>query len=110
MQLNKYAEFTRTTAIYPDACTGYVSELQYLALGLAGEAGEVANKVKKLYRDGDSQEKRDELPKELGDVFWYLARLCDALDMAPEDVLSMNFTKLMSRKNRDRLGGDGDNR
>jgi NTP pyrophosphatase (non-canonical NTP hydrolase) len=110
MDLNRYKEFTRTTAIYPDAGTGKLPELMYLALGLAGEAGEVANKVKKLFRDGDSEEKRDRLKGEIGDVFWYLARLCDALDLNPEDILQANADKLSSRKERGVIGGSGDER
>jgi NTP pyrophosphatase (non-canonical NTP hydrolase) len=110
MKLNEYAEFTRTTAIYPDAKTGAVPELMYLALGLAGEAGEVANKVKKLFRDGDSPQKRAQLEAELGDVFWYLARLCDALGLEPEAILAQNAQKLTSRLERGVIGGEGDHR
>jgi len=110
MNLNDYKNFTRTTAIYPEANTGQVPELMYLALGLAGESGEVANKVKKLYRDGDDPAKREQLQGELGDVFWYLARLCDALGLEPEDLLQANADKLSSRKQRGVIGGSGDNR
>jgi NTP pyrophosphatase (non-canonical NTP hydrolase) len=110
MKLNEYAKFTRTTAIYPHARTGAVPELMYLALGLAGEAGEVANKVKKLFRDGDSPEKRAHLEGEIGDVFWYLARLCDALGLEPEVILAQNAQKLTSRLERGVIGGDGDHR
>lgn len=110
MNLNEYRNFTRTTAIYPEAGTGAVHELMYLSLGLAGEAGEVANNVKKLYRDGDDAARREKLKTEIGDVLWYLVRLCDALALDPEDVVRANAAKLASRQDRGVLGGSGDNR
>lgn len=80
-----YQRFTRTTAIYPGA-EGYGSEslpaLRYLGLGLVGESGEIADKVKKIIRDNDSNlddEQKDALLKEAGDVLWYAARLVDHL-------------------------------
>ena len=76
--IEQYQAFAKGTAIYPEAGSGSINELMYLSLGLVGEAGEVANKVKKLYRDGDSSEKREAIGAELGDVFWYIARLYDA--------------------------------
>ena len=110
MNLHEYRDFSRTTAIYPESLTGAVPEIMYLALGLAGEAGEVANHVKKLYRDGDDLVRRERLAGELGDVFWYLVRLTDALGLDPEQVMAANAAKLASRKDRGRLGGDGDTR
>lgn len=110
MNLNDYCTFTRTTAIYPEAGQGTVPELMYLALGLSGEAGEVANNVKKLYRDGDNPARREKLAAELGDVFWYLVRLIDALGLDPSQVVADNAAKLASRKARGVLGGDGDRR
>ena len=116
MNLSEYTAFTRTTAIYPDANLGNTTELMYLALGLAGEAGEVANKIKKLYRDSHSEgsyayyEKRKALEDELGDVLWYWARLCDALNRVPDNVIVANVTKLTRRQANGSLKGDGDNR
>ena len=110
MTLDEYRDFARTTAIYPESLTGQVPELMYLSLGLAGEAGEVANNVKKLYRDGDDQARRDKLAAELGDVFWYLVRLTDALGLDPSAVVEANANKLASRKSRGVLSGDGDQR
>lgn len=95
------------------------NKLIYLTLGINGEAGEIAEKVKKLIRDcGDgsgnvpeiTEEKREELKKELGDVLWYLAGIATALDLSLEDVAVGNIEKLASRKERDVIGGSGDNR
>jgi len=108
--LKEYQDWTVTTAMYPHAETGNVEELMYLALGLTGEAGEVANKVKKLFRDGESQELRTELAKELGDVMWYMARLSSVLKVDLTETLAKNVAKLESRKARGVLTGSGDNR
>lgn len=108
--LAAYQEWTDSTAVYPHAGSGNIEELMYAALGLTGEAGEVSNKIKKLFRDGDSAEKRAELAKEIGDVMWYVARLARVLDINLEDVLAANQAKLESRKARGVLGGNGDNR
>lgn len=112
MELRDYAAQTIDTAIYKDAGTGNLSELNYLTLGLAGEAGEAANKIKKLYRDKGSNtpEHRHAIGLELGDVFWYLVRLCDALGVSPETVLSNNWDKLHKRKVAGTIGGSGDDR
>ncbi len=110
MNANEYQKWTAETAIYPEASTGSVNELMYCTLGLAGEAGEVANIVKKLHRDGDSAEKRENLKKELSDVMWYAARIAQALDISLEDLLELNYTKIADRKARSVLAGSGDNR
>jgi len=108
MNANSYQQWTLSTAIYPGAGTGNDSELSYLALGLNGEAGEVADKIKKHLRDG----KLDigGIIYELGDVCWYIARLADSLGYSLEDILAINNAKLESRKTRDVLTGNGDNR
>lgn len=108
MHLNDYLDATNQTAIYPEAGTGSDLELYYLSLGLTSEAGEVAGKIKKLIRDG----KLDigNLAYELGDCFWYLARLCDAIGYEPEDVLTININKLLKRKEANTLQGSGDHR
>lgn len=108
--LKEYQDWTVTTAMYPHAETGNVEELMYLALGLTGEAGEVSNKVKKLFRDGESQELRTELAKELGDVMWYMARLSSVLKVDLTETLAKNVAKLESRKARGVITGSGDNR
>ena len=108
MNANSYQQWTLSTAIYPGAGTGNDNELSYLALGLNGEAGEVADKIKKHLRDG----KLDigGIIYELGDVCWYVARLADSLGYSLEDILEINHSKLESRKTRDALTGSGDNR
>lgn len=100
-----YQQWTRTTAIYPDQ-----HNLTYTTLGLASEAGEVAGKVKKILRDGDSDELRDAAVAELGDVLWYLARVSDELGVDLSWLAVTNRVKLESRLERDKLQGSGDNR
>lgn len=108
MTLNEYQEFTSTTAVYP------VDEgLWYTALGLAGEAGEVAGKVSKIIRDRNgipTELDKKEIAKELGDVAWFLARLADELGYELAEIIDDNAAKLISRKERGVLGGSGDNR
>jgi len=105
--LNYYQSSAVDTAIYPKK-----AELEYLTLGLSGEAGEIANKVKKILRgdkEFDEVAKKD-LAAELGDVLWYLAVLADALDVRLSQVATDNIRKLMDRKERNVLKGSGDNR
>jgi NTP pyrophosphatase (non-canonical NTP hydrolase) len=85
----------------------------YPTLGLVNEAGEVAGKVKKIFRDkqgviGDAE--REALKQELGDVLWYLAQICTELDLTLEEVAEANLQKLFSRLERNAIGGDGDTR
>ena len=108
-----YEATTASTAIYPGARERTIEGIVYLALGLTGEAGEVANKVKKIVRDyGDDApyELIEAIADELGDVFWYLVRLCDELGYSPADVMSANAQKLLDRKRRGTIQGSGDNR
>lgn len=98
-----YQEKTSETAIYPED-----QALQYLALGLNGEAGEVAEKIKKHIRDG--KELDEDFAKELGDVLWYLAQLINELDADMSEVAQANLDKLFDRKSRDKIQGSGDNR
>jgi NTP pyrophosphatase (non-canonical NTP hydrolase) len=88
-------------------------EFMHLVLGLVGEAGEVAEKVKKLVRDqgGDLERlDRDDMAAELGDVMWYTAVLANFLDLSLNDVAQRNIDKLADRQSRAVLGGSGDNR
>ena len=97
------------TAIFPKE-----KALEYLTLGLTGEAGEIANKVKKFIRDGASKEeylaKRIEIGYEIGDVMWYCAVLAEELDMNLGHIMEKNLEKLADRKKRGKLSGSGDNR
>lgn len=88
-------------------------EFMHLVLGLVGEAGEIAEKVKKLVRDknGDvAQLDRDDMAAELGDVLWYAAVLANFLDLSLDDIAQRNVDKLADRQRRAALGGSGDNR
>lgn len=88
-------------------------DLLLQVLGICGEAGEIAEKMKKIVRDKDgviSDEDRELMAKELGDVLWYLARFAQSIDMTIEDVARLNIEKLESRRNRGVVSGDGDNR
>ena len=102
MNFDEYQKFARSTAIYPDEC-----KVVYPALGLCGEAGEVAEKVKKNIRDGKSLAG---LALELGDVLWYISTLADDLGVTLEEVAKANIEKLQSRMERNKIKGDGDNR
>ena len=109
MDMNEYQKSAQQTAIYP---SGLWVGLVYTALGLNGESGEIAEKVKKLLRDDKTmtEEHRQELILELGDVLWYVANLAKELDVSLEEVAAQNITKLESRNKRNMLGGSGDNR
>ena len=85
----------------------------YPTLGLANEAGEVAGKIKKLFRDKGGRitdADRESLKLELGDVLWYLAQICTELDLDLGEVADANLEKLFSRQERGTLGGEGDQR
>jgi NTP pyrophosphatase (non-canonical NTP hydrolase) len=102
MTFDEYQEFARSTAIYPTTC-----KVTYPTLGLCGEAGEVAEKVKKYMRDGKSL---DGVGLELGDVLWYISALADDLGVTLEEVAQANVDKLKSRMERNKIKGDGDYR
>ena len=108
MTLNEYQQHALETAIYPEE-----SRIVYPTLGLTGEAGEVADKVKKVIRDGHRDftlEKKAEIMKEIGDVLWYCATLSHDLGYDLEEVAQTNVDKLRSRMERNRISGSGDNR
>lgn len=97
------------TAIYPTLGHPIV----YPALGLGGEVGEVAEKVKKMCRDDNcelSEERRQALKKELGDVFWYLSETARQAGFTLSEIATANIEKLKARKERGKLQGDGDDR
>lgn len=109
MTFEEYQKRSRETAVYPDRDNNVV----YPTLGLAGEAGEVAEKVKKAIRDDGgvfTDMKRVELTKELGDVLWYIAQIATELQLSFEQIAVQNIDKLASRKARSVLTGSGDDR
>jgi NTP pyrophosphatase (non-canonical NTP hydrolase) len=104
-----YQMNSRKTAVYPMAG----DNLLYPTLGLCGEAGEVAEKVKKMIRDDGgvlSGERRAALSKELGDVLWYVSQLATEADLDLDEIAESNLEKLLSRQERNVLHGSGDNR
>ena len=108
MDFNEYQKLAATTMIY-----GEGNKVIYPTLGLCGEAGEVAEQIKKVLRDNNgifTDEKREEIKKELGDVIWYLAAISTDLGLDLNEVAELNIDKLFSRKKRNKIHGDGDNR
>lgn len=108
LDFDTYQERIADFAVYPQKNTGSPQELSYLALGLTGEAGEVAEKIKKYLRDGELDKLL--VAKELGDVLWYLTRLANALGDDLFSVAVMNIQKLQDRQDRGKLHGSGDER
>ena len=109
MDLNQYQKLARKTARYPNVGNNPI----YPTLGLTGEAGEVADKVKKVLRDrnGDfDPEVCNEIMRELGDVLWYVAQLSSELGFDLEHVAQTNIDKLSDRAKRNTISGDGDHR
>lgn len=109
MDLNAYQQSARKTARYPDVGSNPI----YPTLGLTGEAGEVADKVKKVLRDRGGcfdPEVREAIKLELGDVLWYVAQLSSELGFSLEEVATSNLEKLSSRAARGQLSGSGDQR
>jgi NTP pyrophosphatase (non-canonical NTP hydrolase) len=108
VDLSEYQRLSRRTAEYPRT-----DWLAYPALGLAGEAGEVAEHAKKAIRDDAgtiSEERRAAMAKELGDVLWYVAQLASELELDLSDIAETNLEKLLSRQRRGVLSGSGDDR
>ena len=109
MDLNHYQRKSRRTALYPDVGNNPI----YPTLGLVGEAGEVADKVKKILRDHkgifDSASK-EAIKLELGDVLWYISQLSSEFGFSLEEVAQSNIDKLRSRAKRGKISGSGDRR
>jgi len=107
LNFNEYQEWTSTTSILNDM------QIDYFTIALAGEVGEIAEKVKKVFRDKngvfDPKDKKA-LAKELGDVMWYIAQFSRNLGYPLQEIIEMNIEKLESRKKRNVLGGSGDSR
>ena len=110
MELNDYQRESRKTALYPNVGKNAI----YPTLGLVGEAGEVADKVKKILRDKNGlfdKESKDEIKFELGDVLWYVSAVANEIGYTLEEIANINIAKLTDRVNRNVLiNGSGDNR
>ena len=109
MDFKTYQKQARLTAKYPDLGSNNI----YPTLGLVGEAGEVAEKVKKVIRDKKGifdEESKNGIKKELGDVLWYLSNLCNEFEFNLEDVALQNLEKLKLRSAKGRIAGSGDDR
>ncbi|MGC8662136.1 MAG: nucleoside triphosphate pyrophosphohydrolase family protein [Nitrososphaeria archaeon] len=104
MDFNEYQKLAHQTAVYPIDLAKY-----YLTLGLTGESGEVANKIKKEIRDREPVSE-EEIKSELGDVLWYLSELALTYGINLEEIAKSNVEKLKGRKMRGTLRGSGDHR
>jgi len=109
MNFTDYQKQSRKTAVYPKKGKNYI----YPTLGLVGEAGEVAEKIKKIIRNEKgkvSNERKKQLEKEMGDVLWYLANLATELKLPLDQIAKKNIEKLTDRKKRGVLKSEGDER
>ena len=109
MDFKTYQKNARLTALYPNLGQNYI----YPTLGLVGEAGEVAEKVKKVIRDKNGifdEESKNGIKKELGDVLWYLSNLCNEFNFDLEEVALHNIEKLKLRMAKNKISGSGDDR
>lgn len=114
MTFDEYQAKAITTDAYgggqqPIGSEAFINKL----LGLCGESGEVADKFKKIFRNKDgemSEEDKQEIVKELGDVLWYLSAIATYLDVSLDELAQKNIEKLLDRKNRDVIKSQGDNR
>lgn len=114
MRFNHYQRATKKTAFgvcapTPDEQKPDLETLMYVAVALGGETGELQEKIKKYNREGDEQYLED-AKDELGDIMWYFARMADELGTDMDTVAEQNLDKLLSRQERNKLTGEGDNR
>lgn len=110
MTLDEYQKEALVTAVFTD---DEFKDLAHWVFGVTGEAGEIAEKLKKIVRDKDgklSKEDKHEIAKEIGDVLWYLATLSKHLGYNFDEIGKINIAKLRSRQARDKIKGSGDNR
>ena len=106
--LDMYQKVALTTAIYPRE-----QAIIYPTLGLTGEAGEVANKVKKIIRDDGNKINESlvqEISAEIGDCLWYISVLADDIGCKLSDIANTNLIKLENRKKKGTIKGSGDKR
>ena len=109
MDLDTYQLRARKTALYPNLGSNFI----YPTLGLVGESGEVAEKVKKVLRDNKGifdDKSKEAINKELGDVLWYIANLCYEFNFTLDEVASVNLEKLKNRASKGNIAGSGDDR
>ena len=109
MDFKTYQKHARLTAQYPNLGSNNI----YPTLGLVGEAGEVAEKVKKVIRDKNGifdEESKKGIKKELGDVLWYISNLCNEFNFELEEVALQNLEKLKLRAAKGKISGSGDDR
>jgi len=109
MNFTDYQTKSRATAKYPVIGHAVI----YPTLGLTNEAGEVAGKIKKIFRDKEGvigEAEKAALKAELGDVLWYLSQICTELDISLDEIAEYNLTKLLDRQARGKIQGDGDTR
>jgi NTP pyrophosphatase (non-canonical NTP hydrolase) len=109
MDFKEYQKLSRRTVLYPNKDNNFV----YPTLGLSGEAGEVAEKIKKVLRDKNGvvdEVIKADLAKELGDVLWYLTQIATELGLSLDEIAETNITKLVDRQERNKLKGSGDDR
>lgn len=109
MDFDDYQEKARQTANYPDIGAPYI----YPVIGLAGESGELANKIKKIFRDDGgvlTAERKAQIEGELGDILWYVAQIATELHLSLSDVAEHSIEKLQSRLARGTIVGSGDMR
>lgn len=125
MDAADYQAETANTALYSDSIQTFTKHamlthlwealrIQYVTLGLVGEAGEIANKVKKQIRDNPEspflESFRVDMIDEIGDLMWYVSQLCSELELDLGKIMSTNIDKLQDRKERGMLHGSGDDR
>ena len=111
-KVKEYQKIIKKTAIYPKEVG-----VAYCAMGLTGEAGEVSDKIKKLYRDKSlfktkhiDAEDIISIAKELGDVLWYVTAMANEIGVPLGEIMQMNYDKLIKRRETNTLGGSGDDR
>lgn len=109
MDFKTYQDQSRKTVVYPDKGNNFV----YPTLGLVGESGEVAEKIKRVIRDKNGtidENVKSAIMKELGDVLWYLSQLASELNLSLDEIANENLEKLSSRMERNQIHGEGDDR
>lgn len=106
--MSEYQKRASETAIYPGVGSMKMTALNYVVVGLAGEAGEALNKYKKVLRDGGSPEKLAAIDDEVGDILWYMAQYATERGLTLQYLADLNLDKLADRAERGVVGGSGD--